>query len=83
MHRHRAEHWVVVGGVAEVVNGDQVFSLNVNQSTFIPSQTKHRLSNFGQEPLYIIEVQSGYYLGEDDIQRFDDLYQRQHLSSIE
>jgi mannose-1-phosphate guanylyltransferase/mannose-6-phosphate isomerase len=81
MHRHRAEHWVVVGGEAEVVNGDKVFPLNVNQSTFIPQQTKHRLSNLGQEPLYIIEVQSGYYLGEDDIQRFDDIYQREHLTT--
>ena len=81
MHRHRAEHWVVVGGEAEVVNGDEQFLLNVNQSTYIPQQTKHRLSNPGKEPLYIIEVQSGYYLGEDDIQRFDDIYQRQHLSS--
>ena len=81
MHKHRAEHWVVVGGIAEVVNGDRIFPLNVNQSTFIPQQTKHRLSNPGSEPLYIIEVQSGYYLGEDDIQRFDDLYQRQHLTN--
>ena len=81
MHRHRAEHWVVVGGEAEVVNGDEQFLLNVNQSTYIPQQTKHRLSNPGKEPLYIIEVQSGYYLGEDDIQRFDDIYQRQHLTS--
>lgn len=83
MHKHRAEHWVVVGGTAEVVNGDRVFPLNVNQSTYIPQQTKHRLSNPGSEPLYIIEVQSGYYLGEDDIQRFDDLYQRQHLAAVE
>ena len=82
-HKHRAEHWVVVGGTAEVVNGESVFPLNVNQSTYIPQQTKHRLSNPGSEPLYIIEVQSGYYLGEDDIQRFDDLYQRQHLATIE
>lgn len=80
-HQHRAEHWVVVGGHAEVINGDKVFNLNVNQSTFIPSQTKHRLSNPGDEPLYIIEVQSGDYLGEDDIERFDDIYQRQHLTT--
>lgn len=83
MHKHRAEHWVVVGGTAEVINGERVFPLNVNQSTYIPQQTKHRLSNPGSEDLYIIEVQSGYYLGEDDIQRFDDLYQRQHLAAVE
>ncbi|TAL61863.1 MAG: mannose-1-phosphate guanylyltransferase/mannose-6-phosphate isomerase [Legionella sp.] len=76
MHQHRAEHWVVVAGVAEVVNGQEHFHLNVNQSTYIPQQTRHRLANPGTEPLYVIEVQSGAYLGEDDIQRFDDIYAR-------
>ena len=77
MHQHRAEHWVVVGGVADVVNGEQILRLNVNQSTYIPKKTRHRLSNSGPEPLYVIEVQSGSYLGEDDIARFDDIYQRE------
>ncbi|MCX7116844.1 MAG: mannose-1-phosphate guanylyltransferase/mannose-6-phosphate isomerase [Legionellales bacterium] len=77
MHQHRAEHWVVVGGQAEVVNDTQRFHLSANQSTYIPEKTRHRLSNPGQDPLYVIEVQSGSYLGEDDIIRFDDIYQRQ------
>lgn len=76
MHQHRAEHWVVVGGVAEVVNGNQTFRLENNQSTYISPQTRHRLSNPGTEPLFVIEVQTGSYLGEDDIQRFDDVYAR-------
>ena len=77
MHQHRAEHWVVVSGEAEVVNDAQVMRLTVNQSTYIPKNTRHRLSNPGSEPLYVIEVQSGSYLGEDDITRFDDIYHRQ------
>ena len=76
MHQHRAEHWVVVCGEAEIINGDQVIRLTVNQSTYIPKRTRHRLANPGNTPLYVIEVQSGEYLGEDDIQRFDDIYQR-------
>lgn len=76
MHQHRAEHWVVVEGIAEVVNDQQVFQLGVNQSTYIPQHTRHRLSNPGPQPLFVIEVQSGSYLGEDDITRFDDMYQR-------
>lgn len=76
MHQHRAEHWVVVDGEAEVINGEQRMRLTVNQSTYIPQKTRHRLANLGTEPLYVIEVQSGDYLGEDDIQRFDDIYQR-------
>jgi mannose-1-phosphate guanylyltransferase / mannose-6-phosphate isomerase len=75
-HEKRAEHWVVVAGVAEVVNGDDVFQLRVNQSTYIAPKTMHRLSNPGQQPLYVIEVQSGSYLGEDDITRYDDIYAR-------
>lgn len=76
MHQYRAEHWVVVDGEAEVVNGDETMHLVVNQSTYIPEKTRHRLSNPGSEPLFVIEVQSGSYLGEDDITRFDDVYQR-------
>jgi mannose-1-phosphate guanylyltransferase/mannose-6-phosphate isomerase len=76
MHHHRAEHWVVVSGTAEVVNGEQVLMLTENQSTYIPLGRKHRLSNPGKTPLEIIEVQSGSYLGEDDIVRFDDTYGR-------
>ncbi len=76
MHHHRAEHWIVVKGMAEVTNGDQVFTLNENQSTYIPQGQIHRLANRGAEPLEIIEVQSGGYLGEDDIVRFEDTYGR-------
>lgn len=76
MHNHRAEHWVVVRGTAEVTNGDQVMTLTENQSTFIPQGQKHRLVNPGIIPLEIIEVQSGDYLGEDDIVRFKDEYGR-------
>ncbi len=76
MHHHRAEHWVVVKGVAKVTNGDQVLLLNENQSTYIPIGVKHRLENPGSEPLEMIEVQSGNYLCEDDIVRFEDNYGR-------
>jgi mannose-1-phosphate guanylyltransferase / mannose-6-phosphate isomerase len=76
MHHHRAEHWVVVGGTAEVTNGDKVLVLSENQSTFIPLGQVHRLANPGKVPLEIIEVQSGSYLGEDDIVRFEDSYGR-------
>lgn len=76
MHHHRAEHWIVVKGVAEVTNGDQVITLHENQSTYIPKGQTHRLANPGTEPLEIIEVQSGDYLGEDDIVRFEDTYGR-------
>ena len=76
MHHHRAEHWVVVRGVAEITNGDQIIRLKENQSTFIPQGQTHRLANPGSEPLEIIEVQSGSYLGEDDIVRFEDTYGR-------
>lgn len=77
MHEHRAEHWVVVAGNAEIVNDNQMLYLSVNQSTYIPQRTLHRLSNPGKEPLFVIEVQSGAYLGEDDIKRFDDVYARE------
>lgn len=76
MHHHRAEHWIVVRGEAEITNGDQVITLKENQSTFIPQGQTHRLANRGIEPLEIIEVQSGSYLGEDDIVRFEDTYGR-------
>ena len=76
MHHHRAEHWIVVSGTAEVTCGDNVSLLSENESTFIPLGQKHRLHNPGKVPLEIIEVQSGSYLGEDDIIRFDDNYHR-------
>ena len=77
-HHHRAEHWVVVQGTAEITRGDDTLLLTENQSTFIPLGEIHRLSNPGSIPLEIIEVQSGSYLGEDDIVRFDDKYGRSH-----
>ena len=76
MHHHRAEHWIVVKGSAEITNGDQVITLTENQSTYIPQGQTHRLANPGKTPLEIIEVQSGGYLGEDDIVRFEDPYGR-------
>jgi mannose-6-phosphate isomerase-like protein (cupin superfamily) len=76
MHHHRAEHWIVVKGTARVTRGDEVFMLTENQSTYIPLGTTHRLENPGNIPLEIIEVQSGSYLGEDDIVRFEDKYNR-------
>jgi mannose-1-phosphate guanylyltransferase/mannose-6-phosphate isomerase len=75
-HHHRAEHWIVVTGTAEITNGDQVLTLTENQSTYIPLGAVHRLVNPGTIPLEIIEVQSGSYLGEDDIVRFEDTYGR-------
>ena len=77
MHHHRAEHWVVVSGTAEVTNGDNVRMFTENQSTYIPVGTKHRLKNPGVIPLVLIEIQSGAYLGEDDIVRFADVYGRE------
>jgi len=76
LHHQRAEHWVVVSGVATVTRGDEVFNVNVNESTYIPLGIKHSLANTGCELLEIIEVQSGNYLGEDDIVRFEDQYGR-------
>ena len=76
MHHHRSEHWIVVKGEARVEIENQVFSLTENKSTYIPIEAKHRLSNPGKEPLKLIEVQSGSYLGEDDIVRFEDKYGR-------
>jgi mannose-1-phosphate guanylyltransferase/mannose-6-phosphate isomerase len=76
MHHHRAEHWIVVKGIAEITNGDQAITLTENQSTYIPQGQTHRLANPGKDSLEIIEVQSGSYLGEDDIVRFEDAYGR-------
>jgi len=76
LHRKRAEHWVVVSGKATVTRGEKTETLEENQSTFIPVGTKHRLQNLTDAPLFLIEVQSGSYLGEDDIERFDDRYGR-------
>ena len=76
MHHHRAEHWVVVSGTARVINGDETFLLSENESTFIPVGVVHALENPGKTPLEIIEVQSGSYLGEDDIVRLSDMYGR-------
>ena len=76
MHHHRAEHWVVVSGTARVTCGESVRLLSENESTYIPIGMNHRLENPGKVPLHIIEVQSGSYLGEDDIVRFEDIYQR-------
>ncbi len=75
-HRHRAEHWVVVSGVAEVTCDGRVFRLEEDQSTYVPLGSSHRLANPGTEPVEIIEVQSGDYLGEDDIVRLEDSYGR-------
>ncbi len=76
LHHRRGEHWVVVSGEARVTNGDRVYPVHVNESTFIPIETRHRLENPRDEPLIMIEVQCGDYLGEDDIVRFDDQYGR-------
>ena len=76
MHHHRAEHWIVVRGTARVTRGEETFLLSENQSTYIPLGTVHRLENPGQLALEMIEVQSGGYLGEDDIVRFEDTYGR-------
>ena len=76
MHHHRAEHWIVVSGTAQVTCGDEVKLLSENQSTYIPIGMTHRLENPGRLPLHLIEVQSGSYLGEDDIVRYEDVYKR-------
>jgi mannose-1-phosphate guanylyltransferase/mannose-6-phosphate isomerase len=76
MHHHRAEHWVVVSGTAKVTRGEDVMLVSENESTYIPLGTKHRLENPGKVALYLVEVQSGSYLGEDDIVRFEDVYRR-------
>jgi mannose-1-phosphate guanylyltransferase len=75
-HKHRSEHWVVVSGQARIINGDADISVLANQSTYIPAGYKHRLENPTDQDLIMIEVQCGGYLGEDDIERFDDTYGR-------
>lgn len=80
LHYHRAEHWIVVSGTAKVTCGNEIKQLGPNQSTYIPIETKHRLENPGTAPLHVVEVQSGNYLGEDDIVRFEDVYNREVLS---
>jgi mannose-6-phosphate isomerase-like protein (cupin superfamily) len=75
-HRQRAEHWVVVSGIAIVTRGEEIIELEKNQSTYIPIGMMHRLENKTESDLQLIEVQSGDYLGEDDIERFDDQYGR-------
>jgi mannose-1-phosphate guanylyltransferase/mannose-6-phosphate isomerase len=77
LHHHRAEHWIVVSGTARITRGDETFLLGENESTYIPMGTKHRIANPGKVELHIIEVQSGSYLGEDDIVRFEDVYGRE------
>ena len=81
LHHHRAEHWVVVSGTAQITRGEEVFLLEENQSTYIPVGVRHRIENPGRIPLHIIEVQSGGYLGEDDIVRLEDRYGRQGTST--
>ena len=76
LHHQRSEHWVVVKGTATVTKGEEVFQLKENESTYIPVEVKHRLENATDQPLEIIEVQSGIYLGEDDIERFEDDFGR-------
>jgi mannose-1-phosphate guanylyltransferase/mannose-6-phosphate isomerase len=80
LHHHRAEHWIVVSGTARITRGEETFLLGENESTFIPMGTKHRIDNPGKVMLHIIEVQSGSYLGEDDIVRFEDIYGREGSS---
>jgi len=75
-HHHRSEHWIVVSGTAKVTCGEREYMVNINESTFIPIGESHRLENPGMIPLVIIEVQSGEYLGEDDIVRFQDDFHR-------
>ena len=76
LHHKRSEHWVVINGVASVINGEETLTLKEGDSTYIPVDVKHSLENKTNKPLEIIEVQSGSYLGEDDIVRFEDIYGR-------
>ncbi len=82
LHHHRAEHWIVVSGTARITRGEETFLLGENESTYIPMGTKHRIENPGKVTLHIIEVQSGSYLGEDDIVRFEDVYGREGTSNM-
>ena len=76
LHHHRSEHWIIINGVAQVTNDDKAFLLNKNESTYINAGHKHRLENPGLVELVMIEVQSGEYVDEEDIVRFDDIYGR-------
>ena len=76
LHKHRSEHWVVVSGIASVEIEEKLIVIKENESIYVPKQCKHRLSNLNEDPLIIIEIQNGSYLGEDDIIRFDDMYGR-------
>jgi mannose-6-phosphate isomerase-like protein (cupin superfamily) len=80
-HKHRAEHWVVVKGTAQVINGNKEITLQENESTYIPVGNKHRLGNDSDKILEIVEVQTGDYLGEDDIIRYEDTYNREKKST--
>ena len=82
MHYHRSEHWIILSGTARVLCDGQELTLYNNQSTYVPQCTQHRLENPGVIPLVLIEVQNGDYLGEDDIVRFQDDYNRQPHSSV-
>ena len=82
MHHHRSEHWVVVSGSAKVTNGDHEVTLKANESTYISAGHKHRLQNIGTDIVVMIEVQTGSYLGEDDIVRFEDIYGRVLMSDV-
>ena len=75
-HRHRSEHWIVVAGTAEVTFGDEVQLVSENEGVYIPLGEKHRMANPGKVPMFLIEVQTGAYLGEDDIIRYEDIYDR-------
>ena len=81
-HHHRAEHWVVVNGVAEVTQDDDTFVLHENESVYLPPLSVHRLANPSKVPLNLIEVQSGSYLGEDDIERYEVIYRRNWESAL-
>ena len=83
MHHHRSEHWIVVFGTARIVNGEQERLVPSNESTFIPPCTRHRLTNPGMVDLVLIEVQTGHYLGEDDIVRIQDIYGRSGANAAE
>ena len=81
-HKHRSEHWIIVSGTAKVTNGENVAIFNENESTFIPLGNIHRLENPGKKNLEVIEVQTGDYLGEDDIVRYEDIYNRKTDNSL-
>ncbi|MFZ2193402.1 MAG: cupin domain-containing protein [Candidatus Moraniibacteriota bacterium] len=81
-HKHRSEHWIIVCGTAKVTNGENVIIFNQNESTFIPLGSIHRLENPGKQNLEVIEVQTGDYLGEDDIIRYEDIYNRKTDNSL-